>query len=78
MGRADPSCRNLSRLYRDIANPQGSSPSRRAGERAWILPVVGGLIASSDLASGHIDHAIAIMVREAAEGVFDFPLAHRW
>jgi hypothetical protein len=40
---------------------------------ASSLPVVGGLITLADLASGQINHAVAIMAPEAAHGTFDFP-----
>ena len=55
--------------YRDVASPQGGFTEQASwGATASSLPVVGGLITLSDLASGHIDHAIAIMVPEAAQG----------
>ena len=38
--------------------------------------MAGGLITLADLASGHIDHAVALMVPTAAASVFSFP-AHR-
>jgi hypothetical protein len=60
--------------YRNIANPLGGwTEQSNWGVTASGLPVVGGLITLADLASGQINHAIAIMVPQAAKGVFVFP-----
>jgi hypothetical protein len=60
--------------YRNIANPMGGWVEQSSwGVTASGLPVVGGLITLSDLASGHINHAIAMMVPKAAKGSFRFP-----
>jgi hypothetical protein len=60
--------------YRNIANPLGGwTEQSNWGVTASGLPVVGGLITLADLASGQINHAIAIMVPQAATGVFTFP-----
>jgi hypothetical protein len=60
--------------YRDISDGHGGFSEQASwGVTASSLPVVGGLITLSDLASGYIDHAIAIMVPQAAKGVFTFP-----
>lgn len=60
--------------YRDIQDLLGGFTEQSSwGVTASGLPVVGGLITLTDLASGHIDHAIGIMVPEAAKGTFVFP-----
>ena len=60
--------------YRNIANPLGGwTEQSNWGVTASGLPVVGGLITLADLASGQINHAIAMMVPQAAKGTFDFP-----
>jgi hypothetical protein len=60
--------------YRDIQSPSGAPIEQSTwGVTASGLPVAGGLITLADLASGQIDHAIAIMVPEAAKGTFVFP-----
>ena len=60
--------------YRNIANPLGGwTEQSNWGVTASGLPVVGGLITLADLASGQINHAIAMMVPQAAKGVFTFP-----
>jgi hypothetical protein len=60
--------------YHDIPDGQGGFSEQASwGVTASSLPVVGGLITLSDLASGEIDHAVAIMVPQAAAGVFFFP-----
>jgi len=60
--------------YRDIQDPLGGFTEQSSwGVTASGLPVVGGLITLADLASGRIDHAIGIMVPEAAKGTFVFP-----
>jgi hypothetical protein len=60
--------------YRNIANPLGGWAEQSSwGVTASGLPVVGGLITLADLASGKINHAIAVMVPQAAKGVFTFP-----
>ncbi len=60
--------------YRDIANPSGGYFEQASwGVTASSLPVAGGLITLADLAAGHINHALAIMVPKAAQRVFDFP-----
>lgn len=60
--------------YRNIASPLGGwSEQSNWGVTASGLPVVGGLISLADLASGQIHHAIAMMVPQAAKGVFRFP-----
>ena len=63
--------------YRDIPDGQGGFAEQASwGATASGLPVVGGMITLGDLASGRIDHAIAIMVPHAAKGVFEFPAQH--
>ena len=60
--------------YRNIANPLGGWTEQSDwGVTASGLPVVGGLITLADLASGQINHAIALMVPQAAKGTFVFP-----
>jgi hypothetical protein len=60
--------------YRNIANPLGGWTEQSSwGVTASGLPVAGGLITLADLASGQINHAIAIMVPQAAQGIFSFP-----
>ena len=60
--------------YRNIANPLGGWTEQSTwGVTASGLPVVGGLITLADLASGQINHAIAMMVPQAAKGTFVFP-----
>lgn len=60
--------------YYNIADPAGGwLEYDNWGVTGSGLPVVGGLITLADLASGQIDHAVALMVPEAAEGTFDFP-----
>ncbi|HEY1713189.1 MAG TPA: hypothetical protein VGG07_09815 [Solirubrobacteraceae bacterium] len=43
------------------------------GATATSLPLLGGLITFADLKRGYIDHALAIAVPEAEEGVFSWP-----
>jgi hypothetical protein len=63
--------------YQYIPNPTGGfSEQGYWGVTASGLPVAGGLITLADLASGHIDHAVALGVPTAAASVFSFP-AHR-
>jgi hypothetical protein len=60
--------------YRNIANPLGGwTEQANWGVTAAGLPVVGGLITLADLAAGQINHAVAIMVPQAAKAVFRFP-----
>ena len=60
--------------YRNIPNGAGGySEEAGWGVTASSLPVVGGLITLSDLAAGQINHALAIMVPQAARGIFSFP-----
>jgi hypothetical protein len=60
--------------YRNIANPLGGWTEQSDwGVTASGLPVVGGLITLADLASGQINHAIAMMVPQAAKAAFVFP-----
>ena len=60
--------------YRNIPDGAGGySEEAGWGVTASSLPVVGGLITLSDLAAGQINHAIAIMVPQAAKGIFTFP-----
>ena len=60
--------------YRNIPNGAGGySEEAGWGVTASSLPVVGGLITLSDLAAGQINHALAIMVPQAAKGIFSFP-----
>jgi hypothetical protein len=60
--------------YRDLQSPSGGLTEQSTwGVTASGLPVAGGLITLADLASGQIDHAIAIMVPKAAKGTFVFP-----
>jgi hypothetical protein len=59
--------------YRNIPNPLGGFIEQDTwGSTASSLPIVGGLITLADLASGHINHAVAIMVPRAASR-FVFP-----
>lgn len=60
--------------YRNIPDGAGGySEEAGWGVTASSLPVVGGLITLSDLAAGQINHAVAIMVPQAAKGIFSFP-----
>jgi hypothetical protein len=43
------------------------------GVTAASLPIVGGAITLDDLASGHIDHALALVVPNVRQGVFASP-----
>ncbi len=43
------------------------------GATATSLPLLGGLITFADLKRGYIDHALAIAVPEAQQGVFSWP-----
>jgi hypothetical protein len=63
--------------YQYIQNATGGfSEQGYWGVTASGLPVAGGLITLADLASGHIDHAVAMGVPTAAAGAISFP-AHR-
>ena len=60
--------------YRNIPDGAGGYSEQAGwGVTASSLPVVGGLITLSDLAAGQINHALAIMVPQAAKGIFSFP-----
>ena len=60
--------------YRNISDGAGGYSEQAGwGATASSLPVVGGLITLADLAAGQINHAIAIMVPQAAKSVFTFP-----
>ncbi len=60
--------------YRNISNGAGGwSEQAGWGATASSLPVVSGLITLSDLEAGQINHAVAIMVPQAAKGIFSFP-----
>jgi hypothetical protein len=60
--------------YRRITNPTGGLIEDSGwGATASSLPMVGGLITLADLASGHIDHAVAVMVPMAKGNAFYFP-----
>ena len=65
--------------YRNIPNGAGGYSEQAGwGVTASSLPVVGGLITLSDLAAGQINHALAIMVPQAAKGIVLVPsAAHR-
>lgn len=43
------------------------------GASATSLPVLGGLIRPSELAAGHIDHAIAMAIPDTRAGAFAWP-----
>ena len=49
-----------------------TSPSRW-GATATSLPLIGGLIRPSELASGHIDHALALAIPHAQASAFAWP-----
>lgn len=56
--------------YYDIKDPRGGYLEYdNWGATASSLPIVAGLITLSDLASGHIDHAVALMIPEAKAAV---------
>ncbi len=60
--------------YRNKPNPHGGwLEYDNWGVTGSGLPVAGGLITLADLASGHIDHAIGLMVPKAAAKVLYFP-----
>jgi hypothetical protein len=60
--------------YRTISDGAGGYSEQAGwGVTASSLPVAGGLITLSDLAAGQINHAIAVMVPQAAKGIFSFP-----
>jgi hypothetical protein len=60
--------------YRDLPDGAGGYSERAGwGATASSLPVVGGLITLSDLAAGQINHALSLMVPQAAKGIFSFP-----
>ena len=67
-------CRWIPGYYRNIPDGAGGYSEQAGwGVTASSLPVVGGLITLADLAAGQINHAIAIMVPQAAKSVFTFP-----
>jgi hypothetical protein len=43
------------------------------GATATGLPLLGGLITISDLQRGYIDHALALAIPQATQGVFEWP-----
>jgi len=60
--------------YRNVTGPGGTQIEQASwGATASSLPIAAGLITLSDLASGHIDHAIAMLVPKAAANVFYCP-----
>jgi hypothetical protein len=60
--------------YRNIPDGAGGYSEQAGwGVTASSLPVVGGLITLSDLSAGQINHAVSIMVPQAAKGIFSFP-----
>jgi hypothetical protein len=65
--------RNVSRSdgrYRRSSWPGASS---RWGATATSLPLIAGLILTPELRSGHIDHALALSVGTARQGVYSWP-----
>jgi hypothetical protein len=60
--------------YRNVSGPNGTMLEQSSwGATASSLPLAAGLITLDDLASGQINHAIAMMVPKAAAKVFYCP-----
>ncbi len=60
--------------YRNVPDPQGGFDEQAGwGATASSLPIAAGLITLSDLASGQIDHAVAMMVPKAKAKAFYCP-----
>jgi hypothetical protein len=66
----------MRRVSRSDGRYQASSwpgASGRWGATATSLPLVAGLILTSELRSGHIGHALALSVGRARQGVYSWP-----
>ncbi len=61
--------------YQNLAGPDGRGTLEQSnwGATASGLPIAAGLITLSDLASGHINHALALLVPKAKAKVFFCP-----
>ncbi len=61
--------------YQNVAGPDGRGALEQSnwGATASGLPIAAGLITLSDLASGHINHALALLVPKAKAKVFFCP-----
>ncbi len=60
--------------FQNLQGPSGNVlESNTWGATASSLPLAAGLITLADLASGQINHAIALNVPQAAAGVYDCP-----
>jgi hypothetical protein len=60
--------------YRNVSDPLGGFDEYAGwGATASSLPVAAGLITLADLASGQIDHALAMLVPRAKAGIFYCP-----
>ena len=73
-GAADPHVSLDPGYYRDISNGAGGYSEKAGwGATASSLPLAGGLITLSDLAAGQINHALSVLVPQAAKTSFSFP-----
>jgi hypothetical protein len=65
--------RNVSRSDGRYGPHSWPGASRRWGATATSLPLVAGLILTSELRAGRIDHALALSVGRARQGLYSWP-----